>query len=494
MINDDKNSDKIIKEKFEGFQANPPGHIWRNVKGTIAGGSSLFIIKEFFSSQLGAGISAATGIAIALIAYNVYTGDEEIATDIPDKNIEKVVELPGESDITSQTEINNDKTSTAFVELIEDKKSDAGASLSQESPGDDISALRSVKGAEVEIEITERSNDPINTETKIIDDQASIPNKENLAKLKATQYYEADEIISEDQKQLTKYNESFLKEVAPEIQNLSIEKIVVYNIPLQNQNTTIVTEKSISDSALFAELAPPIQLKDDYGKRSNLAFGVFYTPERIYYPGREDQRSNTFDVNGIYYFSDFLVQSGFGISIVEDMCDYNVNYNKYEIVGSYYEVDSLVFDSINNGNPTYITTLHNVYDSVNRTCESNTINKYSYLRIPLIFGYRKEFKRFSYFIKGGPVLNILVKSTEPEPYYFASDISVQHIDRQSPGRIKTYWQLYLGVGLTYQLSNRFGLLVEPTASYNLSSIYERNYMTSKRPYSLGIRTGILISF
>ncbi len=524
MIKDEKNIDKIIKEKFEDFHASPPSHIWRNIKGSVAGGSSLFLLQKFLSSPVGAGISVVTGVAIAVIGYNVLSGDKKTPENIPENKVEKVIELPAERNIISSNEQFQPTTSNAFTEPQEEASPDADGSTIK-SKINKPDAVRSVTvGADNNSKIAQQNHIDEYTGVSLINDQSLPEEKNNYGEENKIPIPETDQktittdetgqaIVAETEpahgtiedanKQLSDDKEyadiddkTLLTGETPDLSNRAIEKIIIENIPLQKLKTgpSALSNTSVSDSALFTAPAPTLQLKDDYGKRSNLSFGLFYTPEKIYYPLRENQKSNTIDVNGIFYFSDFLVQSGAGISIVEDLCDYNVNYKSFEIVGSYYAVDSLSFDTINNiVIPTYYTTLHNVYDSVNGSCGSSPMNKYTYLRIPLIFGYKKDFKRVSYFIKGGPVLNLLVKSSEPEPHHFASDISVQQIDRQTPGRIKTYWQLYLGVGLTYQLSRRFGLLIEPTASYNLSSIYEHNYMTSKRPYSLGLRTGILIN-
>ncbi len=511
----DKNTDKIIKEKFEDFQVSPPSHVWRNIKGSVAGGSSMLLLYKFFGTPVGVGVSIVSGVAIALLGYNVLSGDEESPPEMTERNINNKIEYVGESDIISPAEYRHPKTSYDFNEVIKGDRSEAylaysplkqiidqpttvsvsgGTKLATDISGKSSSVAATVAAtasataaatASATAAATTTAITPASGTSKGITEEGYLEQENPVTAMQADadlkQLNDNDVIISGEEIQETQLN--------------SLARIIFGYFPFQNQypNPSFLTTTSASDSALFAEATPPIQLKDDYGLRSNLSFGIFYAPEKIYYPSRQNQKSNTFDINGIYHFSNFLVQSGIGISFVEDLCDYDVNYNKWDVVGSYFDVDTLGFDSIT-GNPIYVGEEKPVYDSVSKSSESNTINKYTYLRIPIIFGYQKDFKRFSYHIKGGPVLNILVKSTEPEPASFGSDVAVQSIDRLSPGRINTYWQLYMGMGLTYHINHKIGILVEPTASYNLSTIYERNYMTSKRPYSIGIRTGILISF
>lgn len=504
MTQNEQNIDKIIKEKFEDFQASPPNHVWRNIKGSVAGGSSLFLLYKFLGTPLGAGISVVTGITLAVLGYNVLTTDKDKLPDITERRTDKTLEEPISREINPDNETPDDKTSDAFMVKDDDENEIISEVPSKEIKSDEKIAPGS-EGKQILQQVNSIDNNQIVDNTgieTITDENKSIqsdrenvitPGKKSLRKGKIK--IEQDASAGKSEQYLDETENIFLANEIAISQLKMIDQIIIGNIPFRElfYSPSTLTKTSVSDSALFADIFPSIQIKDDYGKRSNLALGIFYAREKVYYPLRSDQISNTIDINGIYSFSDFLIQSGLGITTVKDLCDYNVNYNSFEIVGSYYEVDSLIFDSIT-GNPTYYTTLQNVYDSVNGDCSSNAINKYTYLRIPLIFGYKKEFKRWSYFIKGGPVLNILVKNTEPEPHSFASDMAIQHIDRLTPGRIKTYWQLYMGVGLSYQVNRWLGIMIEPTASYNLSSIYNRNYLTSKRPYSMGLRSGIIFNF
>lgn len=516
MVKKDNNIDEIIKEKFEDFQVSPPNHMWRNIKGSVAGGSSLFLIQKFLGTPLGAGVSVVTGLTVAIIGYNVFTGDKGAVSMNEKETTEQSIVIQDE-DIIDPLGNQGDNIFTGFM-----VSKDAGTLSSKEFISPLIknrNAGNINTGEKGKIKFKEL-NDAVSdkqSEQEVKEEQsaiiAEVSDKENASSIITASDNIAQDNANNEVEAVTSVTSDQLlsgeiKEIEPGYKNLSnvikkydetidlnsIARIVFGFYPREQRynKPSYLSTTSAEDSALFAPIPPPVQIKDDYGKRSDLNFGLFYAPEKVYYPERGDQKSNTFEVNAMYHFSDFMVQSGVGLSIVEDICKYDVNYNCFEIVGSFYEVDSLSFDSIT-GIPTYYTTLQHVYDSVNRDSQTNTVNKYSYLRIPFIFGYQKYFKRFSYYIKGGPVLNILVKNTEPRPYLTAENIAVQSYDRLAPGRIKTYWQLYVGVGLTYDITNRLGILIEPTASYNVSTVYERNYLTGKRPYSIGIRTGLIFN-
>ena len=231
-----------------------------------------------------------------------------------------------------------------------------------------------------------------------------------------------------------------------------------------------------------------------YNRRAEWQLGLFFTPEVIFYPDDSipNQRSYTFEATGRWVKSDFFVESGLGLSFSSDDGNYAIDYEKY--LGSYDDVYNVTFDTTENGSvvPIYHTSIVDVYDSVDRYKVEQTKNKYTYLQIPVYIGFQKEVNRFGWFIKGGPILSVLIYENIPEPD--AGNDKIVNVDRQMPARVNSTWQLGFSAGMTYKLSRKVSIAIEPTFRYYLSSQYQRKYITTRHPYSVGLRTGLLFNF
>lgn len=231
-----------------------------------------------------------------------------------------------------------------------------------------------------------------------------------------------------------------------------------------------------------------------YNRRASWQMGVFFTPEVIFYPDDSipNQKAYTFEVTGKWVKSDFFVESGLGFSFSSDDGRYAIDYEKF--LGSYDDVYNVTFDTTEGGDlvPVYHTNIVNVYDSISEFKVDQTKNKYTYLQIPVYIGFQKEVNRFGWFIKGGPVLSLLVHENIPAPD--AGSDKIVDIDQQMPGRVNTNWQLAFSAGINYQLSRKVSLAIEPTFKYYLNSQYQRKYITTRHPYSFGLRTGLLFNF
>jgi hypothetical protein len=231
-----------------------------------------------------------------------------------------------------------------------------------------------------------------------------------------------------------------------------------------------------------------------YNRRASWQLGIFFTPEVVFYPDDSipNQRSYTFEATGRWVKNEFFIESGLGLSFSSDDGNYAIDYEKF--LGSYDDVYNVTFDTTESGAvvPIYHTNLVNVYDSIDRYKVEQTKNRYTYLQIPVYIGFQKEVNRFGWFIKGGPILSLLIHENIPEPD--AGNDKIISVDRQMPGRVNSTWQLGFSAGMTYQLSPKVSIAIEPTFRYYLSSQYQRKYITTRHPYSVGLRTGLLFNF
>ncbi|MEZ5199076.1 MAG: hypothetical protein R2764_22645 [Bacteroidales bacterium] len=239
----------------------------------------------------------------------------------------------------------------------------------------------------------------------------------------------------------------------------------------------------------------PTTLKDDYGRRGMWSYGVHLTPEIIFTngSGNAKQMALNLDATGIYIMNDWFLQFGLGVGLSEDDGTYKINYAQYDSIGYYYEVTGFLINP-ENGQPIFNTRVEGVFDTVLYNQIETTNNSYTYLRFPVLGGIRiHENKRFSVSLKAGGIYSILISKKEPGSDFMNENATWISISNETPERIQSNFQLTVGVGLSYQLSNKLSIGAEPVYNYFVNPVYERR-LNSKSPWSLGLRAGVVFQF
>ncbi|MEZ5195062.1 MAG: outer membrane beta-barrel protein [Bacteroidales bacterium] len=475
-----KNIDDLFRDKFENFEPDPPEHIWENIKQGIqdnnGGGSGKSNLKGGI-----AGISTILLLVGLFSIYQLYFNAQEIST-VPEVFI-------------SSQNLNSDSEPDQNLLAINSLEADE---LKQQK------SIQKEKGKKDKKQKLQQSRFDLDIETPVIAGKNSLVVNKSDTPLKPSQVNLENANTSvndvtlnnrninsngfvlvpgDDSELLAMNNDKYIPQHSE--QNTTNE-----DLANKNQNDNAVTEETNPSSS---GLAVNPEIKSDYGKKNSWAFGLYFTPEMNFYPDNDilNNRSYSLDVQAMYKFSNYFIQSGLGISMTTDDGNYKINYNKY--LGSYDYVYDVTFDTAGNQvTPIYHTEPMKVYDSVNHINISPTKSKYSYLQIPLLFGYGNESKRFGWFVKAGPSISILVNENISD--YTMSDAKILNVDSEMPGRIKTNWQIVLSGGLSYRISNNISLAAEPMFRYYIKSAYENNLNTTKRPYSIGLRLGLLINF
>ena len=248
------------------------------------------------------------------------------------------------------------------------------------------------------------------------------------------------------------------------------------------------------------------QYSNDYEKKDSkpsLLVGVFYTPENVYNLPNSITKNNGYsiDLNIGYYYHNTLIETGFGIGRYNEYGNSSIDYTKMDITGSYNYIDSVTYN-VYVDPVTHITvidriyhfSINDVYDSIRNILEDQVSNQYTYLNLPLIIGYKKDFKKLSLTIKGGACVSLLIHKKRSGLNIRDNNIIISKIINEPPGRIKTYWQLIGSVGCHYQFTNKLNIAIEPTIKYYMNSIYQEYGNTKEQIYSIGICTGILYRF
>ncbi len=451
MSESDKNIDNLFRDKFKDFELDPPDYIWKNIHKAILQKGVGLPVKPFYRGGI-AGITIIIfllGILSLLLFFHPF----------------------GNGGITNKENpaLNNSSITRA---INKDKVEKLTESITESKDGSEIN-LNTTKMADGLNSLSENNSSAISTTSRLVVTENSVA-KKNIS----------------NPGHNSNSNDNQSESIIDSENGISLTNPSGSESEIQSENP----ENNGLNSSSNSGIAKNPDIKSDYSKNSNWSFGIYFTPEIIYNPSAVNlnNRSYSFDLHAIYTFSDYLIQSGIGLTRSTDDGNYKVDFNKY--LGSYPDVYDVTFDTTGGTvTPIYHTETVNVYDSVNHYTITPAKCYYYYLQIPVLLGYGKEYKRIGWFVKGGPSLSVMIHEKESGVAYSDAD-KVLNITNEAPARIHTNWKFILSAGITYKLGNHFKLSVEPVFGYYLNPLYDMGKLSAKHPYSLGLRSGFLINF
>jgi hypothetical protein len=455
------NIDDLFRDKFNDFELDPPDHIWENIKQHVHGTG-----KSGGSFSNGGII----GITILLILTSLFT----------------FYLLQG----TSGKEAGTEKTVTDFENGHSIKSTPRSVQNIYVDPLPE--ADQTAKPTDKDF----KSKNKIKTSSRF---ELSTPGRTQQGKSSLTV---TDPVWGTENSSLTEFmesNQNRNSEIPGSIQSIvdlipgdDSELLALNN---SDNGATVQNDPEYlnKESEPLSETAPDI--RSDYGKENNWSFGLFFTPELVYYPSATEfnSRSYSLDLNAIYSFSGYLIQSGIGVGFSSDNGNYKIDYNKY--LGSYQDVYNITFDTTGGqAIPIYHTETVKVYDSIDHITISPTKRKFTYLNIPVLFGYGNEGRKFGWFVKAGPSLSLLIHENIPDINLTDSQNKILRTGNDLPGRSKTNWQFVFIGGASYKLTNTLNFTIEPVFRYYIKPTYEQYNTELKTPWSIGIRTGFVLGF
>jgi hypothetical protein len=224
----------------------------------------------------------------------------------------------------------------------------------------------------------------------------------------------------------------------------------------------------------------------------SLSLGVY--PEKTWYKDEQNYSYMNYWVQGgiAFHLSRFSVETAIGMGYMLDQGKYIVDYKSHDSVGYFNNVVS--FSTGVNNEITYNTSTQTLYDSLYHSNDYRTSNRYTYLRFPLLFGYRIfESDRFSVTLKAGPAFSLLIGSRESDPVIEYANARIIRVDETTPDRLKTNWQFWGDINIEMRLNRRFSLYLEPSWKYFLKPTSEQENPDKKPPWSAGIGVGVQIN-
>jgi len=220
--------------------------------------------------------------------------------------------------------------------------------------------------------------------------------------------------------------------------------------------------------------------------------GVYASRDIIYYGKGHHKQSRAAGLSLSTFKGPWEFETGVAFNISDDNGKFDVNFSSFDSIGYYNKVVSFSPDPQIPGRVIFNTVMEGVYDSVGHNIEAQTVNRYSYLQIPLMAGYRIYADRlFTISLKAGPVFSVLLASDEPPVTFSREGAILQSIDNQTPVRASTNWQIAAALGAGMHISRSLTLQFEPTYRSYLRPVYQHHRSS---PYSIGLKAGLLYRF
>ncbi|HBS87472.1 MAG: hypothetical protein A2W91_00600 [Bacteroidetes bacterium GWF2_38_335] len=224
-----------------------------------------------------------------------------------------------------------------------------------------------------------------------------------------------------------------------------------------------------------------------------------------------------------YHFKNMTVSGGLGYSIVKE--DFSFSKNELSLDTSYttetidigyfdidsaiigYDIDSsfVVIDSSGvweiDSVPVWETDsvwvpVDSTYtvmdiDSLINTLIFNARNRYTYLEIPIVFGYEFEKNKLTFPVKIGLITGIFLNA-QGKGIDFMDENGV--VDLKNLPFMKINLTGYLSAGVNYRLSNNYCIFAEGYMRKKLNSDYEKTYNISKKTNFFGLKAGFRYNF
>lgn len=237
--------------------------------------------------------------------------------------------------------------------------------------------------------------------------------------------------------------------------------------------------------------------KNDYNRFFNQSISLFYRPEILWNIIDNEKLAHNLglDWNTRLFNGDYLLGTGFGLSFTKGYYEYAVEYK--EFLGNYTRLDSITF----NWNArefsmeqTMHTSEEEVFDTAVTTDYARVYRKFTYLQIPLTLGY--DVVRTGNTTLGfrfAPVLSVLLAKKPVDFRYETGQNKLVQVNRITPDRVRTNWQLNAGINYGRRLTESLWLEFEPRITYYFNSVYEKSDNSSS-PMGASIRVAVGIKY
>lgn len=490
MSREEKNIDRIFRERLRNFDAEPPVEVWDGIR------EKLYLDRRrktiFLITRVAAGIAILAALSLTyFIARNSYkenqiSGKKEVKTEeklsveklAADENAENKLadKVSSEEELTgAQSEKKTDsRTNEVEIKTMHEIYNPA-------SPGDEngiyIGDLKSANEKVKETHYIANNESKRLFETGVI--RRSIyqldynypgielmTSSSELSVKPSGKNTHIEENVPEDLYSLNIPDEEKSRENIWAI-GTEISPLYSYrSLETQNEAMSLENDLNQSESGTLA-YSGGVNVSFSPLRRLSLQSGVYYSRYGV-------------NVNNAYVFEDATADAASSTKF------YSIN-NSSGII-DIEESPNVDYVTNKGDRKHYYSGTANLDSYTNDVNSGEIIQNFEYIEVPLILRYRLINRKIGFNLLGGLSTNLLVGSNT----YYHSEGDREKIGETTDLKPFNYSSI-VGLGLDYTVSKHLNISLEPTFRYYLNSINQSSIIRSY-PYSIGVFTGLRYSF
>ncbi len=510
--------DNIIKEKLGAFEEAPPTYMWDK----IASGIPANTVKiAFYRTKVFKVTSIAASI-ILLLGFMWFLTDKESIYNYRDNNLSTSNKLLNvdKNEIVSFKEKNiKNSTSNRKITYKKTKQKQALVANNISKSNKEISSktirisssnsdiAHQNKGA-----IKKHQNRALNSYSQEVANNSSNV-KQDEKKILPKVIVETNAVDIADSKSISENEIGINNSTSVSTENIAVSSSVTsevntdirvetkteinnsINVVSNTQNQSNIEIDHIESNAIGA--SPKEIPNSDFHPKTRtfnrIGFGAHYGLESIQI-NDNNILSNNIDLSFNFQNLNFIMQSGVGISYSKDVRGYNLEYMRNDYLTTEMRFDSATFvvDSIGNVNIVPVNPYYtDVYDSIHHTYNATYNEIYYSLRIPLMIGYQKDFKRIGIFAKGGVFYSRVIYRQKTAIYEPDESSRMIKLNYSGSARVSNQIQYVLSAGLAYRFSRNIQFSGELMTKFYQNSLYDNPDYAKLNPWSLEGRIGLV---
>jgi hypothetical protein len=451
---DDGGADQLLRETMAGHRVEPKPVIWRGISRKLLWTE----LRHFNFTNLSPKLWLAGTTGLLLIATALYfsLADDgpgqmsgQISNDVMQKPSSAGIQVAGSSTLLTASSVQTSNQNAVIT----------GQNSHTPSPDKSIASGMAMKNP-AKISSTTRQSNEMESQPAVVSDASA--NMDVLVSSSAT---------------VTPKPETGISPVNPLPASL-------FFIPATD--TILVINTATGVLKVKKRLPADVQF---------FSASIGFTPEMAFYSEPGEYSKLNFWLNGrvTYHISRFSVSSGLGLGYVFDDGQYSTKYISSDSIGFYNKVTSYVIGT--NNEIIYQTNAVTIYDSIQHLGDSRTSNRYVYLQVPLLLGYRFfETSRVSLTFQAGPAVSVLLGSRVSEPDIFYRNARIISVEDETPSRIQTNWQVWANLYFEMRMNKKISLFLEPSFKYYLKPLATQENVEFTAPWTIGLGIGLQFNF
>jgi len=467
MMKDDKNMDKAFREKLDGFNAEPPAHLWDGIQGQLT------------AQRRGKRMAYYSWAAVAALLVLAFLAGWYFSSDTTMQSAGEMAESETSQQKEPAPEIEEIIIPLQSEQQIEENETQAGqlAEAFPAEPGEGEIAAVAEPAVEMN-SVTEKSPGRSTlTDLRFIDKiKARIQEKTEKSAVQLKQETGETFWLSDSERKLIAENASYSRENKAQEKGwkMGVNVAPAYSSFTSEHSENYALDMAYSASEGSGNVGAGFSVQYQTGKRWTIESGVHYAKS-----GQKSQNSyELFARNNSSSFGNF--DSDLAYAPVKTLAVGQMAMNSAAGV--------IALDKLPPGTEVVATPESENSFSNALLSRGEFSQVFDFIEIPLYLRYKIIDSKVDVDVLGGVNAGFVVGNNA----FLDNEFGMQNI-----GKTEDVSALNMsgtvGVGVNYALGKHFSLAVEPRLNYYLNSI-NQNPEVDFRPYRIGVYTGLYYDF